>query len=226
MKARRKPNSPLHRTQTRKGGPASKVLLRSGALRKNVLGPMNGGVRLFGERQMRPYCRFCIPILVMVLVVNGCYQKGQSDAVIMDLQDPRLSPFSSMYGEDREKYHLVPLATSGKVKLWLHNRDRSSAAEILVMGSPSKMLFFANHGQAYALTAEFDRYLGPRTYSPGERTRHEAITISYDYLSSECHISYSGPDEELSALSRDEQLTLTKIEPILSQWGYKIGRKA
>jgi len=33
------------RTQTRKGGLASKVLLRLVALRKSALGPVNGGVR-------------------------------------------------------------------------------------------------------------------------------------------------------------------------------------
>jgi hypothetical protein len=39
------PNSPLQLTETRKGGLASKVLLRLAALRKRRLGPLNGGVR-------------------------------------------------------------------------------------------------------------------------------------------------------------------------------------
>jgi hypothetical protein len=38
-------NSPFNQTQTRKGGRASKVLLRLGVFRKRSLGPVNGGVR-------------------------------------------------------------------------------------------------------------------------------------------------------------------------------------
>ena len=132
----------------------------------------------------------------------------------MDLSDPVLAPFSSMYRADRTGTGLGPIPAHGDCELWWHcSKTRGYQASLIIIGRTFRELLFDYAGDKYVLGYEIERYLGPGNFTPGHQVLKERVVISYNYQTHEGEAHYLG-GKDRQVLTIDQALARVK------SWGY------
>jgi len=181
----------------------------------------NGNYRAVGIKVTLIAASF---ILLLVLT-TGCKRT-------LNLGDPSLKRFASMYSVDRSRYGLTPIPKTGTVTVVeCRSIEGSWDAMLSFEGNPSRQILFRWNGKMkmYQWVAEQEIFDGPRTWESPEGASHEAVTITLFKDPGEAPperpaIEYDGPDEELmwSRLQRPNlSLTLAEVNPLLAKWGLR-----
>jgi len=120
----------------------------------------------------------------------------------VNLGDPALEPFASMYSVERSQYGFTPIPKTGPVSLSRTIFRDDYDAMLHFRGNPSRTITFRWDGKAYQWLGEQEIFEGPRMWDTSDGRRHEWITITF-YKEAVNHnfqglgILYFGPDEEL-----------------------------
>jgi hypothetical protein len=147
----------------------------------------------------------------------------------VNMGDPGLKQFASMYAVDRAQYGFTPLPAKGPVSIEGKSSHGGYDAMLHFGRNPSRTIAFRWDGKTYQWLGEQEIFEGPRIYETPDGRFHESITISFyrEKLDGEFRgltIGYSGPDDKLT-MPRAERpnwsLTLAEVNPLLEQWGLR-----
>lgn len=164
-----------------------------------------------------------------ILLVAGCKQhKSPNENTIevqdklwtncehrrVELSDPVLAPFASMYSADRSGTGLGPIPAQGQCELWWHcSKTHGYKASLIISGRTFRDLLFDYEGDKYVLGYETERYLGPGVFTTGDQVLKERVVISYNYQTHEGDAHYLG-GQDRQVLTVDQALARVK------SWGY------
>jgi hypothetical protein len=146
----------------------------------------------------------------------------------VQMSDPALKPFASMYSVDRAQYGFTPLPNSGPVSIEGKSSHGGYDAMLHFGGKASRTIAFRWDGGAYLWLGEQESFEGPRMWDTPDGSFHEQVIITY--YKREVHgvfqgltIQYLGPDEKLMMPRKgpNYSLTLGEVNPMLEKWGYR-----
>lgn len=156
----------------------------------------------------------------LALVASGCHQE-------MDINDPRMKPFTAMYQVDRDQYGMTPLPKHAIVSVERRESDEAVKYGYDVMlhisGNAVHHVAFRFGADGYKWVGEQEECWGPRKYDSVDGRFNEALTISY-FHKAQFHleglsISYRGHDDDLRDLDISRGFTVAKARQILRDWG-------
>jgi hypothetical protein len=147
----------------------------------------------------------------------------------VNIGDPALAPFSSMYSVDRSQYGFTPIPKTGPVSIEGSSSQGGYDAMLHFGGNPYRTIAFRWDGKAYQWLGEQEGFEGPRTYETPDGRFHEDVVITFyrEKVSDEFQgltIQYLGPDEKLTRPKPERpngSLTLAEINPLLEEWGFR-----
>jgi hypothetical protein len=147
----------------------------------------------------------------------------------VNIGDPALAPFSSMYSVDRSQYGFTPIPKAGRVLIEGSSSYGGYDAMLHFGGNPSRTIAFRWDGITYQWLGEQEIFEGPRTYETPDGRFHEQVDITFyrQAVSGEFQgltIQYRGPDEMLTKPGSDRpnwSLTLADVNPFLEEWGFR-----
>jgi hypothetical protein len=152
-----------------------------------------------------------LTIVVMGLLVSlsGCMRSVQ-------IGDPALKPYDSMYSVDRTQNGFTPLPKTGTV--WIEGRSLSGDYDAMLHfgGNPSRTVAFRWNGKTYQWLGEQEDFEGPGDYETPDGRFHEDVAISYykeaaDAVPKGLWIQYFG--------LKPSSLTLEEATPLIKKWG-------
>jgi hypothetical protein len=123
---------------------------------------------------------------------------------------------------DRAKYGFSPIPTEAKVRLESRPRKRYDAM-LHIYAKTSRTIAFKKRGDDYVWIGEQEIFQGPNKYKSIDGVFYESIVLTYDIETvsgcptNQLNISYWGEDPRLS---RQSNLALEDVKPILEEWGY------
>jgi len=146
----------------------------------------------------------------------------------VNMGDPALKPFATMYSVDRNQYGFTPLPTIGPVSIEGKSSYGGYDAMLHFGGNPSRTIAFRWDGKAYQWLGEQEIFKGPRVYDTPDGRLYEEISISFfkEKLPGELmglKVNYSGPDDKLMMPKPDRpnwSLTLAEVNPLLKKWDF------
>ena len=147
----------------------------------------------------------------------------------VNLGDPALTPFASMYSVVRSQYGFTPIPKTGPVSIEDKSFHGGYDAMLHFGGNPSWTIAFRWDGKAYQWIGEQEIFEGPRMWDSPDGRFHEQVCIMF--YKEAAHgafqgfkIDYLGPDEKLM-MPRPEapnwSLTLAEVNPLLEKWGVR-----
>ncbi len=150
----------------------------------------------------------------------------------VNLGDPALTPFASMYSVVRSQYGFTPIPKTGPVSIEDKSFHGGYDAMLHFGGNPSRTIAFRWDGKAYQWIGEQEIFEGPRMWDTPDGRFHEQVCITFYKEAAHGYqglkIDYSGPDEKLNEklmMPRPEapnwSLTLAEVNPLLETWGFR-----
>ncbi len=146
----------------------------------------------------------------------------------VQIGDPALKPFASMYSVDRAQYGFSPLPNGGPVSIEGKSSHGGYDAMLHFGGRTSRTIAFRWDGKACQWVGEQEIFEGPRMWDTPDGRFHEQVVITY--YKQAVHgalqgltIQYLGPDEKLMMPRKgpNYSLTLSEVNPMLEKWGYR-----
>jgi hypothetical protein len=147
----------------------------------------------------------------------------------MNLGDPALKPFASMYSVDRSQYGFTPIPNNGPVSIEGKSFQGDYDAMLHFGGNPSRTIAFRWDGKAYQWIGEQEIFKGPRMWDTPDGRFHEQVGITF--YKEAAHgvfqgltINYMGPDGKLMMPGPERpnwSLTLAEVNPLLEKWGFR-----
>ena len=135
--------------------------------------------------------------------------------------DARIAPMlKAIEAADRNALGFTPIQRNATVSL--ENRPRVQYDAMLhIYGDTSRTIAFRKNGNEYKWISEQEIYTGPKTYKTVDGTLREQIVVTYGIESvsghepKKLHVEYWGEDTRLAGR---QNLTLKKVQPILTEW--------
>jgi hypothetical protein len=147
----------------------------------------------------------------------------------VNISDPALKPFDSMYSVDRSQWGFTPIPKTGSVFFSRKTFRDDYDAMLWFGGNPSRSIVFRWDGNAYQWLGEQEMFEGPQMWDTPDGRMHERVTIAFYREAVEgafkgLNIDYYGPDNELSSLPHkgpNFSLKLADVDPFLKKWGFR-----
>jgi hypothetical protein len=163
------------------------------------------------------------------LVITGALLALTTSCVrTVQMSDPALKPFASMYAVDRAQYGFSPLPGSGPVSIEGKSSHGGYDAMLHFGGKASRTIAFRWDGKDYQWLGEQESFEGPRMWDTPDGSFHEQVVITYYKQAAPgafqgLTIQYLGPDEKLAMPKKgpNYSLTLGEVNPMLEKWGYR-----
>ncbi len=160
-------------------------------------------------------------ITLLLPLLAGCMRTVQ-------MGDPALKPFESMYAVNRAQYGFTPLPKDGPVSIEGRSSHGGYDAMLHFGGKTPRTIAFRLDGHAYQWLGEQERFEGPRIWETPDGRFHESVVITFYKQASSgvfqgLTIQYLGPDEKLMTPPGrpNWSLTLAEVNPLLEKWGYR-----
>ena len=147
----------------------------------------------------------------------------------VNMGDPALEPFASMYSVDRSQYGFTPIPKSGPVSFSRKTFRDDYDAVLYFVGNPKRSIAFRWDGKAYQWLGEQESFEGPRMWDTPDGRIHERVTIAFYKEAMHgafqgLNIEYFGPDDKLVRMPKERpnfSLKLADVDPFLKQWGFR-----
>jgi hypothetical protein len=97
----------------------------------------------------------------------------------VDIGDPALRPFASMYSVDRNQYGFTPVPRTGPVSIERNSSFGGYDAMLHFGGNPSRTIAFRWDGKSYQWLGEQEIFQGPRMWETADGRYHEQVAITF-----------------------------------------------
>jgi hypothetical protein len=97
----------------------------------------------------------------------------------VQMGDPALQPFASMYSVDRAQYGFTPQPDTGPVSIEGTSTHGGYDAMLHFGGKASRTIAFRLDGKDYQWLGEQESFEGPRVWDTPDGSFHEQVVITY-----------------------------------------------
>src|SRR6266566_363044 len=113
-------------------------------------------------------------VILLLVLASGCMRMQT-----VNLGDPALEPFASMYSVERSQYGFTPIPKTGPVSLEGKSFHGGYDAMLHFGGNPSRTIAFRWDGKAYQWIGEQEIFEGPRMWDTPDGRFHEQVCITF-----------------------------------------------
>lgn len=160
--------------------------------------------------------------IVCALLLVGCRAVPHRVLITDDSLQPLLQAAARF---DRARYGFTPLPKDPTTTLvYLESKPNDGYDAMLHITTKSyRTIAFRQTPAGYEWIGEQEVFQGPKKYKTPDGTFNEAISLTYElvrmsgYPLNQLNITYYGKDPRLTT---KQPLVLSKVKPILREWGF------